>query len=384
MKVVIVIPTFNEAENIKLLIPVLQNEFKGIPHDCHVLVVDGNSPDGTGEVVQSFERQFDNIHHLPEKEKAGLGAAYTYGFKHAMNELGADVIIEMDADFQHDPKDVKRLVAEIDSGADYVIGSRFISGGGIPKEWALYRKLLSFGGSLFTKVVLWIWDIKDFTSGFKASRVKGFVDQIDLDNILSKGFAYKIELLYKMYKLGANVKEIPIQFGLRDRGDSKMEQNNMVDSMRVVLTIRYKENKSFFRFVAVGFAGLFTDLTLFNIFSIGFKSIFTTVALAYKYASLSSGFLAMMVTYTLNNIWSFGHNKKTDLLDNIKSFVLFSVSSYIPIVVRSYLIKFGTIYIADTFIVRNTMFFIGIAIGLVWNFTVYSRIIWKDRPEKSE
>ncbi|HDQ88668.1 MAG TPA: polyprenol monophosphomannose synthase, partial [candidate division WWE3 bacterium] len=267
MKAVVVIPTYNEKENIEKLVPELVSILEeGFTGDFEILVVDGNSPDGTGAVVQSFTEQYGNVHLLLEPAKRGLGAAYVYGFKHAMNEMHADVVIEMDADFQHDPNDVPRLLQAIESGADYAIGSRFVKGGSIPKEWGLRRKFFSVGGNIFSKFVLGIFNVNDFTSGFKASRVKGFVDRLDLDGILSQGFAYKIDLLHKMHRLGARIKEVPIEFGLRDRGDSKMEKNNMMDSMRVVLTLRLRELENFIKFGLVGFLGFFTDIGLFNIF----------------------------------------------------------------------------------------------------------------------
>ena len=170
-----------------------------------------------------------------------------------MQNLQPDIICEMDADFQHDPKDLPRLTKEIYNGYDYAIGSRFTKGGKIPKEWALRRKFLSVGGNLFSKFVLGIFSVNDFTSGFKASRVKGFADSIDLDHILSGGFAYKMDLLFKMHKKGAKIKEVPIEFGIRDRGDSKMEKNNALDSLRVVLTLRYNENKNFFKFLGLNY-----------------------------------------------------------------------------------------------------------------------------------
>jgi dolichol-phosphate mannosyltransferase len=236
MKVVVVIPTYNEAQNIIPLIDVLEVEFKKSPeNDYHILVVDGNSPDGTGKLVTDASHTKPFVHLLLEQKKAGLGAAYVYGFKHAMKELNADVVVEMDADFQHNPSDVVRLVKEIENGYDYVIGSRFISGGSIPKDWAFHRKMLSIGGNIFTKVVLGIFNVNDFTSGFKASRVKNFVDKLELDSVLSGGFAYKIDLLFRMHKLKAKFKEVPIAFGLRDRGDSKMEKNNFSDSLETNL-----------------------------------------------------------------------------------------------------------------------------------------------------
>ena len=374
MKIVIVIPTYNEAKNIGRLIDALSVEFKNIQsHNLHILVVEGNSPDGTADVVREKEKEYDFVHLLMEQKKAGLGSAYVYGFKYAMQNLGADVLVEMDADFQHNPKELKDLISEIDKGYDYVIGSRFVKGGSIPKEWAFKRKLFSKLGNLVSRIILGIPNISDFTTGYKASRVKGYADSIDLDNILSKGFAYKIDLLYKMFKAGAKIKEVPITFGLRDEGDSKMEKNNLKDSLRVVISLRLRDDdtKKFLKFCAVGFIGLFVDTGIFNLLRV---TLFTS-----KISSLISGFIAMLTTFTLNNFWSFKKNKIEGIKKKIYSFVVYIVASYIPIIFRSELIKFSIKRFGDTFAVSNGAFFIGIIIGLIWNFTVYNRIIWKDK-----
>ncbi len=374
MKIVIVIPTYNEAKNIGRLIDVVGEEFKKMSqHNFHVLVVDDSSPDGTAKIVEEKSKQFNFVHLLVRKEKNGLGVAYTHGFKYAMKELGADVLIEMDADFQHDPKDIVRLVAEIDSGYDYVIGSRFCKGGGIPKQWGFKRRLFSKGGNLTSKIILGVKGVNDFTTGYKASRVKGFVDTIDLNNILSKGFAYKMDLLYKMHKAGAKIKEIPIQFGLRDEGSSKMEKNNLFDSLKVVLMLRLKDKdvQKFLKFCAVGFIGLITDAGLANIFRI--------TILSSKNAPLVSGFIAMMVTFLLNNFWSFNELKIKGIGSKFLYFIVYCVSSYVPIIFRSYLVGFCVNKFGNSFIVFNIAFFIGIVVGLVWNFLVYSKIIWRKK-----
>lgn len=373
MHIVLVIPTYNERENIEKLIPVLQDVFKEVPqHQFSILVVEGNSPDGTADVVRDFSEKYSNVHLLLEPEKRGLGAAYTYGFKHAMDEMGADVIVEMDGDFQHDPHDIPSLVEAIEEGADYAIGSRFVKGGSIPKDWALYRKFLSVGGNIFSKIVLGIFNVNDFTSGFKASRVKGFVENLDLDSVLSKGFAYKIDLLYRMHRMGAKIKEVPIEFGSREAGSSKMEGNNMMDSLRVVLTLRLREIQSFVKFVLVGFIGLFTDLAIFNLVAL-------LTNLPESYGSFASGFIAMNVTFTLNNFWSFNKRKVTDIKSILKKVPLYYLISYIPIVFRSWLIDFSLQSFGQNLLIANAAFIVGVLFGLVWNFTFYSKIVWQKK-----
>lgn len=374
MKIVVVIPTYNEAKNIGRLIEVLDIEFKKIPsHEFNLLVVEGNSPDGTADVVREKMKKFPFVKLLMEEKKAGLGSAYVYGFKYAMNELKADVLVEMDADFQHDPSELASLIKEIDNGYDYIIGSRFVKGGSIPKEWELKRKLFSKLGNLVSKVMLGIRGVSDFTTGYKASRVKGFADSIDLDNILSKGFAYKIDLLYKMHKVGAKIKEVPIKFGLRDEGDSKMEKNNLKDSLRVVITLRLRdeETKKFLRFCVVGLIGFIVDSGSFNILRLLIQNS--------KTASLLSGLIAMMTTFALNNLWSFKQNKLKGAKNNVVSFLVYVILSYVPILLRSELIKFSSSRFGDTFWVVNIAFLIGVAFGLIWNFLVYSKIIWRKK-----
>jgi dolichol-phosphate mannosyltransferase len=372
MKIVVVIPTYNEAKNIGRLIDMLDKEFVKMPqHVFDLLVVEGNSPDGTADIVREKAKEYGFVKLLMEEKKAGLGAAYVYGFKYAMEKLSADVLVEMDADFQHDPSELMNLIKEIDNGNDYVIGSRFVKGGSIPEEWELKRKLFSKLGNLVSKLILGVRGVSDFTTGYKASRVKGYADSIDLDNILSKGFAYKIDLLYKMYKSGAKIKEVPIKFGLRDEGDSKMEKNNLIDSLRVVITLRLRDEgtRKFLKFCIVGVIGFIVDSGCFNILRVVLQNS--------KTASLLSGFIAMMTTFTLNNFWSFNHEKLEGAKKSITSFIVYVLSSYIPIYLRSELIKFSTLKFGNTFLVANLAFLIGVAFGLVWNFLVYSKIIWR-------
>lgn len=241
-KIVIIIPTFNEKESISPLIDSLEIEFKSIPkHEMEILIVDGNSPDGTVDAIREEMHKYSNLKLVVEEKKQGLGMAYITGMKYAVDKLNADAFIEFDGDFQHDPKDIKRLVAEYDNGYDYVIGSRYIAGGSIPREWAWYRKLLSRFGSLFTQFMLML-PVKDNTSGFKLTRVEGFASHLplDKDKILSRRHAYKIHLLYEMFRLGAKIKEVPIKFLERQGGDSKSSSEDIFESLRVVFRLYFR------------------------------------------------------------------------------------------------------------------------------------------------
>jgi dolichol-phosphate mannosyltransferase len=370
MKIIVVIPTYNEAQNIEKLIPILADEFREIKnHDMYILVVDGNSPDGTGDVVLDYSGKYPFVSLLLEEKKSTISAAYLYAFNHAIKNMDAEVIIEMDADFQHDPKKVKELVAKIDEGYDCVIASRYIKGGSIPGEWAFYRKFLSYGGNIFTKIMLWMFDVNDFTSGFRATRVRGFFDKIDLTKVSKSSFAYKMDLIYQLNKQGAKFAEIPLQFGLRDRGNSKMERSNFMDSLKVVTAIRMKESASFFKFLAVGFVGLFTDLTLSNI--LRFTPLLPNVA------AVTAGIIAMAVTFTLNNFWSFKDRKFITFLDIISQYVRYALVSVVPLAVRWILVEQAVAEFGNTLFVYNGALFVAIVFGTIWNYIFYSRVIWK-------
>ncbi|MDO8515535.1 MAG: glycosyltransferase [bacterium] len=243
-RIVVGMVTYNEAGTIGKMIDILVGqEFPKIKdHEMLLLVIDDYSPDGTGKIVRDKMKKYKNI-YISEGKKMGLGAAYSRGFKYAINELKADGVMEMDADFQHDPADVKWFVAEFDNGADYVLGARYISNGSIPKEWSFDRKFLSVVGNMIYQVSLFMWDIHDFTTGYRLARVNGFLGTIDFDKVFSKSFAYKTRLLYEMKRRGAKVKEIPIKFGLRETGDSKMTTNTITESLKVIFSI-WKERLS--------------------------------------------------------------------------------------------------------------------------------------------
>ncbi len=311
MKYVIIIPTYNESRNVPLLVPKLSEQINKIKnHEVQVLFVDDSSPDGTADVIERLRTEFTFVNLIVRKEKNGLGAAYVAGYKHAIENMHADVIMEMDADLQHNPEDIYKFVGKIDEGFDFVVGSRYILPDGIPQEWELRRKLLSWGGNVFIRYILGIFEIHEFTNNFRATRVKNVLDQIYTEELLSYGFAYKIHMIYLLHRAGAKLSEIPVRFGLREEGISKMEQNNMLDSLRVVLTLRLREFKSFIKFVLVGFVGLFIDTLIFNIARL--------TILSSGMAGALSGLFGMITTFTLNNAWAFKHKRKETLAEELK------------------------------------------------------------------
>lgn len=232
-------PTYNEGESIGKMIDILANEvFSKIKnYNMKLLVVDSHSPDGTWKIVKEKMKKSKDVFLLDEGGKYGLGKAYIDGFEFAIKNLKADGVMEMDADFQHDPHDIPEFVRQFEMGYDYILGSRYISGGSIPNEWGFDRKVLSIGGNLTYRYGLLMFDIHDFTTGFRLARVKGFLDSINFEKVFSRSFAYKTRLLYEMKKRGAKIKEIPNKFGLRTKGDSKMTTNTLKESLRIIAVI---------------------------------------------------------------------------------------------------------------------------------------------------
>ena len=254
--VVIILPTFNEKDNIGLLLKAIQYQkrfLNGI--DLSVLVVDDSSPDGTGQLVQEFTKHHSDIHLLNGSKKQGLGVAYIRGIKHAINEMGADVVFEMDADFSHNPNDIPRLLTEVSNGSDFVIGSRYISGGSTPNNWSWLRKATSKWGNLFSRYVAGLDRVRDCTSGYRAIKTE-VLKKIDLDKLGVKGYAFQISLLHQAIKSGARVSEIPIQFTDRVYGESKLGMADIIEFVLSSFQIRFPFVKPFIYFLLLSLFGL--------------------------------------------------------------------------------------------------------------------------------
>lgn len=229
MKTLVVIPTYNERENIAAIVPAI---FEATPN-VEILVVDDNSPDGTQDVVRELQKRFPKVHLLPRKGKEGLGRAYIAGFKWGL-ENGFDAIVENDADWSHRPADLAKIVEAIPN-YDFVVGSRWVPGGAVA-NWTLSRKMLSLGGSFYARQILG-YPIRDWTGGFNAWKA-GTLRKIDLDSVKSNGYSFQIELKYRALRLGCNGIEIPILFEDRRAGQSKMSSRIVLEALHRVWGIR--------------------------------------------------------------------------------------------------------------------------------------------------
>jgi len=222
------LPTYNERENLERMVRAL------VERGVHVLVIDDNSPDGTGELADALAAEHPQVDVLHRERKEGLGPAYLAGFRRALAD-GAELVLEMDCDFSHDPDDVPRLIAAAEQGADLAIGSRYVPGGKIP-NWGLVRRFISRGGCIYAQ--LWLQTrVRDLTGGFKCYR-RAVLETIDLDAIESKGYAFQIETTYRTLRKGFRVHEIPITFVDREEGGSKMSKAIVLEAVWKVPELR--------------------------------------------------------------------------------------------------------------------------------------------------
>ncbi len=230
MRSLVIIPTYNEIDNVKKIIEQVLPQHESI----EILIVDDNSPDGTGKVVLEIMKETEKVHLLERSGKLGLGTAYVEGFKFAIQNK-YDFVIEMDADFSHSPSDLPRLIAEIQNN-DLVIGSRYVEGVNVV-NWPMSRLILSYFASYYVKIITGM-KIDDPTGGFKCFR-RSVLEQIDLDGIISDGYSFQVEMNYRVYNRQLKVKEIPIIFYERRDGKSKMSKHIVWEAIWMVWRLRF-------------------------------------------------------------------------------------------------------------------------------------------------
>jgi dolichol-phosphate mannosyltransferase len=227
----LVLPTYNEAENIEAFVAAARAK---LPASARVLVVDDSSPDGTGAIAERLAEQDENVDVLHRQVKEGLGPAYIAGFRRALAG-GAGLVLEMDSDFSHDPAYLPRLL-EAARRADVVLGSRYVPGGGV-SDWGPLRKAISRGGSAYAKLILGV-KIEDMTGGFKCFR-REVLEAIDFDSIQARGYAFQVEMTYRAIRAGFNVVEVPIVFRDRQAGNSKMDRAIVAEAVWRVPLLRF-------------------------------------------------------------------------------------------------------------------------------------------------
>ncbi len=384
MKAVIILPTYNEKENVQKLIPHLEEEIfpKIKEHEMAILVADDNSPDGTAEEVKKLQKKWKNI-DISEGPKKGLGAAYIRGMDHAIYKMGADVVFEMDADGQHDPSKISQFLKKIDEGNDMVIGTRYSSGGSIPANWPPQRKAFSIVANLFVRIVFMKLSIHDWTGGYRALKKEVFLKE---KNELSKynGYIFQISFLHKAVRDGFKVAEVPFHFSDRKLGSSKIAPlGYIMDVLQFVIGTRIKEilTGSFGKFLVVGGLGFVINFLVLKVLSDSFHW-------DHSLANLVGAGIAIFSNFNFNNLWTFKDQKISSLGTYLFKLIQFYLTSAFGVI----FIQTGTIFLGDKLIGEGQLhllltikyyyayFFIGTFLLLIWNYTIYNKFIWKKKP----
>jgi dolichol-phosphate mannosyltransferase len=373
MKIVVIPATFNEALNIEKFIVTLEEEvFPKIKnHEMYILVADDNSPDGTGEIVKGLMSKYKNL-SINQGERKGLGAAYLRAMSVAIEKMNADVVVSIDADFQFDPHDLTKFVAKIDDGYDVVIQTRYSNGGSIPKNWPLQRKAFSICANFFVRAVFAKFSIHDWTGGFRAIKKDVFL-KIRHKMVGFNGYIFQIAFLHSAVRSGFKIGEVPLHFSDRTLGNSKIASISYIfDVVSFVVTTRIRElfSGSFGKFLVVGGVGFVINAIILRVLVEGFHWI-------PYFANIIGAIFAIFSNYNLNNLWTFRHHKATKINHYfIKMFQFYLTSAFGVLVIQT-----GTIVIGVHFITSSKDYFIyflfGTALLMLWNFSIYSRFIWK-------
>ncbi len=370
MKVVVVLPTYNERESIETLLEQLVAiTGKHSTHTFMFLVVDDASPDGTGQFVEAYSRHHPNV-YLLTGNKEGLGRAILRGMKYAAEVLKADIIGQMDADLSHDPNVLGKFIQKYDEGFHFVVGSRYIQGGSIPKNWGLHRKIFSVVGNAFVRYGLGFTAVHDWTGGYRLY-ARTYYELSRREMGKHKGYVFQIAFLYKSILKGAKVGEVPIHFLDRRFGHSKIAPSEYIrDVLVFVLRQRIKRLivGPFLKVCIVGTIGFtINTILLETVVILGFHPTFGS-AIGAEFAIVSN--------FLLNNHWTY-RSRKIIGLRIIKKFFQFNTTSVGAILLQAGTVAVGTLL----FGVPSYRFFylIGVGFGLFWNYTMYSRLIWRQR-----
>lgn len=369
MNIVVILPTYNERENIIPLLSELETLKPLIKkHTLLFLVADDTSPDGTKDVVEAYRKTHKNVFCISGK-KEGLGKALLRGMTYAVNELHADIIVQMDADLSHDPKKLPLFIEAIDHGADFVVGSRYIKGGSIPDNWGLHRKIFSVVGNAIVRYGLGYPHIHDWTGGFRAFKKRFFLETKEEMNAYS-GYVFQIAFLHKSVKRGARVVEVPFHFTDRLYGRSKIAPFEYIKNVLAYVGVsRIQEliHGSFGKFAVVGTIGFIINTVVL----VGLKKIGIHPAIG----SALGAECAIISNFFLNNAWTFQDRKVTGKRKTFGKFIQFNGTSVGAIVIQSVTVYIGTLIFGIPAYFYS--YIIGVGFGLIWNYWMYSRVIWK-------
>jgi len=371
MRVVNIISTYCEKENIGRMIDYLDNLAKELPkYEFINLVVDSHSPDGTGDVVKEMAKTRKNLFLL--ETPRGLGISLIQGYKYAMKELKADVVIPNDADFQWHPKYIPQMLEKIEEGYDVVVPSRHVPGGRDNFNW--FRKLTHF---VSNDLINYYWggirEVKDLAGNFKAIRVKGVLEKVNFDRLNVKGFVIQATMIYELSKTGAKFCEIPAVFEARQFGETKFGLNlqSLRDIFETVINatkIRLERSQRFFKFAVVGFIG-------YTLNALGLE-IFYRLGLPPGLAAALGAEIAIISNFTLNNLWTFAEKRIAGGGKIIWKFFQFNLTSFGAVLIQGVVVGLLAYLFGDQW--RQVYLIIAIGFFVIpYNYSMYNLFIWK-------
>lgn len=368
MKAVILLPTYNEQENIVPLLDALERVTAGIRgFKFSFLVVDDNSPDGTQDVVRAYQKKHPNVYLLGGK-KEGLGRALLRGMEYAVSKLGAQYIGQMDGDLSHDPKKLPEFFRAVLAGHDFVIGSRYIPGGAIPQNWGIHRKIFSVVGNAIVRFGLGFPRVHDWTGGYRVYHTR-YYEALASQVKKYSGYVFQIAFLHKSVLMGANVFEVPFHFTDRKYGRSKIAPLQYIRNVLVyVARSRTKQaiHGHFGKFAVVGTIGFVLNTIVLE-----------AMVRAGAHPAMGSALgaeTAIISNFLLNNSWTF-RGRKVHGFQMIPKFLQFNATS-----VGAILIQAGTVWTGTHLFgvsLYRWFYVLGVGIGLLWNYTMYKHVIWK-------
>lgn len=374
---IIVLPTYNESENIKTLIPEIFKISENIKNwNVQILVVDDGSPDKTDEVVLEMKKKYKNL-FLIRGKKEGLGKAYFRGFSYALEKMNPYVMFEMDADWSHDPKLIPEFLKSIENGADFAIGSRYIKGGSIPQDWAWHRKMFSVLGNIIVKLGFMNLRLNDWTSGYRCIK-SWFIKDVISEMQNFNGYVFQIALLDRAKKMNLKISEIPLKFIDRKIGNSKINSVQYITNTLLYVLL----NSSFIKFAIVGAIGFAIDFG----FLIFLKN---TNNLAIGINQAISAEIAIVSNFLMNNFWSFSYKKIENKFSSyLKSFLNFNFVSLGSLIIQSVMLQLTTMFISnEDFIIFNNKIgawviykiLILLFIVIPYSYYMYNFVIWKKK-----
>lgn len=366
-KAVIILPTYNEAGTIEQLINRIYDAIQENKNwEFHLIVVDSNSADATQEKVLRLMKKYPGLQLLKTKRE-GLGKAYVQGFQMALEKINPYLIFEMDADLSHDPNKIPEFLKKIEDGADFVIGSRYIRGGSIPKNWEIHRKIFSVGANLVIRFGFMKLQITDWTSGFRAIKSWIIIKAIPYVRDYS-GYVFQVAILDFALKNKANINEVPIQFKDRIYGKSKINSIQYIVQTFLYVFL----NSSFIKFALVGFIGFVID---FGISYLYIEKLKYTVWLA----TLISTETAIVSNFFFNNFWSFSHKKLENKLSvYLPNFIKFNLVSSGSILIQTVGVQLAVnLFGRDLWSLYKILIITFIIIP--YSYILYNKFIWKER-----